>query len=42
MCLKTEGMISLSESYQLPFKQRDIIIKSYNEIIEEKNKAYEK
>ena len=42
MCLKTEGLISLTEAYQLPFKQRDMIIKSYNDIIEEKNKAYEK
>ena len=42
MCLRTDGLISLTEAYQLSFQQRELIIKSFNEIIEEKNKAAER
>lgn len=36
--VRTEGKISISEAFSMPYKLREIYIKSTNKYIEEKNK----
>jgi len=42
MNIKSEGKISLSDAYALPFYMREKYIKMFNEYIEEKNKQMNK
>ena len=37
--IRTEGKISIFEAYQMPYLQREMYIKLYNEFSEEKRKA---
>lgn len=37
--IRSEGKISIFEAYQMPYLQREMYIKLYNEFSEEKRKA---
>lgn len=36
--IRTEGKVSLSEAFSMPFKLRDLYVKSTNKYIDDKNK----
>ena len=38
ICIKSEGRISLSEVYQMPYQSRERFVESFNKYVEEKNK----
>lgn len=39
--IKSEGKISLMEAYSMPYQQRELYVKSYNEINESTSKSSE-
>lgn len=40
--IKSDGHLSLSDIYNMPFKMRELYIQANNEFIEEQNKKYNK
>lgn len=39
LSIHSEGRVSITEVYQMPFKQREMFIKLHNKYIDEKNKS---
>ena len=39
LSIHSEGHVSITEVYQMSFKQREMFIKLYNKYIDEKNKS---
>lgn len=40
--IKSDGHLSLSDVYNMPYKMRELYIKANNEFVEEQNKKYNK